>query len=265
MTWSTSDIAAARATLSRATAGEVSHVFSLTDEEIVVLDGVQHAQLVTTPYLDGLTDAERDLAPRVALRSLVVRDLVSATREPDPADPDGEPAVGLTAVEEITGPLVLRRTADAICTIERTTTLGKHWVYLYRHEGDVVLEEEVSVEGAHAFSVYPADVARARVADFLDPARSAVLDTRARTLTREELTATAAQDPALASALDVSTIAGVVAGSDRVEVVTVYTTADAVHVLRGSEHDDAGDPATFSLQEASRATLEGLADEVLRR
>src|SRR6478752_5207980 len=114
MRWSASDIAAAERTLARSAAGEVTHVVTLTDEEVTILDGLQNPQIVALPWLDAQEGAA-----------------------------------------EVTGPLVLRRTATAIVSAERTTAIGRHWVYLYLHEDDRVLEEEVAPSGHHSFSVYP--------------------------------------------------------------------------------------------------------------
>ncbi len=43
------DVTAARATLAQARDGEVMNVVLLTDEEVMILDGLEHEQLVPTP------------------------------------------------------------------------------------------------------------------------------------------------------------------------------------------------------------------------
>ena len=53
MRWSPSDVAAAQAVLDRATVDETTPLVTLTDEEVVILDGLENAQLVPTPWLDA--------------------------------------------------------------------------------------------------------------------------------------------------------------------------------------------------------------------
>ncbi len=171
MQWSAADIAAAEQTLARTAPGEVTHVVTLTDEEVAILDGLQNPQLVPLPWLDAQEGADRTLVGRVALRSLLARGLVVPSDEERPPGPGGEPQVGIEAVTEVTGPLVLRRTASAILSADRTTALGKHWVYVYLHDEDRVLEEEVGPSGHHSFSVYPLAELAGRLAVFLDPRR----------------------------------------------------------------------------------------------
>lgn len=270
MRWSASDIAAAERTLERATAGEVTHVVTLTDEEIVILDGLQNPQIVAVPWLDAQEGADRALVGRVALRSLLARGLVvpaeNAGGEPAAAGSgDERPAVGIEAVPEITGPLVLRRTATAILSAERTTALGRHWVYVYLHEDDRVLEEEVAPSGHHAFSVYPLAELAGRLAVFLDPGGKALLDGRTQTFTTEEFSARAPELPELAGALAVTTLGAVHAGSDVLVQVSVYATPDGVYVVRGGEHGADGAPTTLTLSEIGAATVRRLPVELLGR
>lgn len=267
MRWSAADIAAAEQTLARSTAGEVTHVVTLTDEEVTILDGLQNPQLVVLPWLDAQEGADRSLVGRVALRSLLARGLVVPTEEQaaGQADADGAPQVQIEAVPEVTGPLVLRRTASAILSAERTTSLGKHWVYLYLHEDDRVLEEEVGPSGHHAFSVYPLAEVAGRVAVFADPAAKAVLDGRSQTFTPDELAAQAPTLPELADAVAVTTLAGVRAGSDVLVQVSVYATPDGVYVVRGTEHGEDGAPVTLTLSEVGPATVRRLPLELLGR
>ncbi|WP_435737812.1 hypothetical protein V5D56_04235 [Cellulosimicrobium sp. PMB13] len=265
MRWSVSDIAAAEQTLARSVPGEVTHVVTLTDEEVTILDGLHHEQLVALPWLDAQEGADRALVGRVALRSLLARGLVVPSDGAAAPGPDGDAQVGIEAAPEVTGPLVLRRTAHAILSAERTTALGKHWVYVYLHEDDRVLEEEVAPSGHHAFSVYPLADLSGRLAVFLDPATKAVLDGRSQTFTVEEFTAQAATVPEISDAVAVTTLAGVRAGSDVLVQVSVYATPDGVYVVRGGEHGTDGAPVTLTLSEIGAATVRRLPLELLGR
>lgn len=266
MRWSASDIAAAESALERAVAGEVTHVVTLTDEEIVILDGLQNPQLVAVPWLDAQEGADRGLVGRVALRSLLARGMVVPSEHAAAAEPvDGRPAVGIEAVPEITGPLVLRRTASAILSVERTTSLGRHWVYVYLHEDDRVLEEEVAPSGHHAFSVYPLSELAGRLAVFVDPASHALLDGRSQTFTPDDFAARASSLPELAGALAVTTLGAVHAGSDVLEQVSVYATPDGVYAVRGGEHGPDGAPTSLTLSEVGAATVRRLPLDLLGR
>ncbi|MEV8028825.1 hypothetical protein [Cellulosimicrobium funkei] len=265
MQWSAADIAAAEQTLARAASGEVTHVVTLTDEEVAILDGLQNPQLVPLPWLDAQEGADRTLVGRVALRSLLARGLVVPSDEERPPGPGGEPQVGIDGVPEVTGPLVLRRTASAILSADRTTALGKHWVYVYLHDEDRVLEEEVGPSGHHSFSVYPLAELAGRLAVFLDPAAKAVLDGRARTFTTEQFAAEARTSPELSGAVAVTVLGAVRAGSDTLVRVSVYATPDGVYVVRGGEHGPDGAPVTLELSEVGPATLRRLPAELLGR
>lgn len=262
--WSASDVAAAEQTLAGATAGEVTHVVTLTDEEVVILDGIETSQIVPLPWLDAQEGADRSLVGRVALRSLLARGLVVPSTQHTPG-PDGEPQVGIEASPEVTGPLVLRRTALAILSAERTTALGKHWVYVYLHDDDLVLEEEVAPSGHHAFSVYPLSDLPSRLSVFLDPAAKAVLDGRTQSFTTEAFAAHAPTSPELAGAVAVTVLGSVRADSDLLVQVSVYATPDGVYLVRGGTHGPGGEPVGLELTEIGPATLRRLPLDLLGR
>lgn len=151
MQFSADDVQAAQATLAQARDGEVAPIVILTDEEVTILDGVAQEQLVPTPWMDAQGDADRTLMGKVALRSMLSRELVL------PVDTD-DGSIKIKAHPGITGPLVLRRTAQEILSVERTSSNGKDWLFAYVHIEDgrsTVLEEEITGSGHHAFSVYP--------------------------------------------------------------------------------------------------------------
>jgi hypothetical protein len=239
------DVTAARATLAQARDGEVVSVVILTDEEVTILDGLEHEQLVPTPWIDAQgTTADRSLMGRVALRSLVSREMVL------PAGTDAEGRVtGIKAHPGITGPLVLRRSAQEILSVERTSANGKDWLFAYVHHEDgrsTVLEEEITGEGHHAFSVYPQ-----------------ALGTAPRTYSAAQLEAAVPTLPQLREAVAVSIVSGVARGSDKLVNASVYAGPHGVHVVRGTEHDAQGAPVTYSLQETGSRGLRALPSELV--
>lgn len=260
MRFSETDIEAARATLAKAKPGEVVGIVMLTDEEVMVLDGLQNEQLVPTPWLEQQEGADKELMGRVALRSLLAREM--AIPEENPADG----SVKVRAHPGITGPLVLRRAGRAIVSLERTTSQGKQWVFCYVHEEDgaaTVLEEEITGSGQHGFSVYPREYLGERLQFFLDPTDAATLNGRTRTVSAAELEQAARTMPELNEAVAVSILTGIVKGRDRLVNLSVYAGPHGVHVVRGSERDGNGDPVTYSLTETGTRGLRALPDELV--
>lgn len=255
MRWSPGDIAAAKAVLDRATPDETTALVTLTDEEVVILDGLENAQLVPTPWLDA-QDGDRSLLGRVALRSLLARGLVVPTGvEKD--------EIGIEATADITGPLVLRRTARAILVAHRTTSVDTSWLYLYLHEDDVVLEEEVGTSGHHAFSVYPLGRAEGRLAVYLDPAQAAGDDGTVSTFDADDFATLAPTLPGLADARAVTVLTVARAGDDLVRTASVYTGPGGVHLVRGSGPESGAGPATVDVSEIGTATLRALPTTML--
>jgi hypothetical protein len=274
MQWSAHDLAAAREVLAESRTGEVRHIVTLTDEEIIILDGLQHPQLVALPWLTDQEGADHDLVGRVALRSLLVRGLVdvqqvdsvdaaeAAAASPSTSDASG---VGIVAVPQITGSLVLRRTGQAILVAARTTALGQHWVYVYAHgvnaDRDTIVEEEVSEAGLHSFSVYPVAELGPRLTAFMDPAGAAVMDGRRRAISASELETVAATIPALAQAAAVTVLSVVRAGSDLAESKTIYSGPAGVHVLEAASVE--APDGQLVLREVGPSTLSEIPAELL--
>ena len=154
------DVAAARDLLERARRGEATGsdgaprpsdpsaaqeataVVTLSDEQIAALDGYERRQFVALPWLDAHPE-QRRVAAAVALRGMIAGGQVltrTARYEEGPR---------WRAVPEISGCLVLRRTAESFTTAERTvrTEAGPqvHRLHCYSHPGGV-LEEETTAD-----------------------------------------------------------------------------------------------------------------------
>ncbi|WP_232548746.1 hypothetical protein [Propioniciclava soli] len=147
-TWSRADADAALAVL--ADPPDVPRdVVVLTDEEIVALDGLQNEQPSPTPWLDAQDLTAAQLGG-IALRGLIARSMVAlGPAEAADGSPTGE--LRLTACREITGVLMLRRTAQTVLHLSREGDAGARWVFAYAHHGRGVLIEDVDPNGLHAF------------------------------------------------------------------------------------------------------------------
>lgn len=147
-------------------AQEATAVVTLSDEQIAALDGYERRQFVALPWLDAHPE-QRRVAAAVALRGMIASGQVLTRTARDEEGPRWR------AVPEISGCLVLRRTAESFTTAERTvrTEAGPqvHRLHCYSHPGGV-LEEETTADGLHRFTVLRAEEATVRLAAFLDPA-----------------------------------------------------------------------------------------------
>lgn len=138
-------------------------LIDLTDEELAALDGPP-VGVVVSPYLEELDPAARDVAVVTAFRSLVARGLVlaptaqaaaAAARE---AATTGEQlaAVEVEMAEVVSQVLTLRRVAEQVVCVQRTTGQARAWRYLHRVDAELVLDELVEPTGLHRFSLVPA-------------------------------------------------------------------------------------------------------------
>lgn len=245
MKWTERDVKCAASVLGTASA-EGTALPTLTDEEIVGLDGVQHEQIVALPWLSAQETSKEQLCA-VALRGLLAKELVY----PVIFEGETEPS-RLHAVEEITGALTLRRSGDTVVSVERTVSTGRRWLYAYVHVEGVLLEE-VDEGGLHGFTVITRDQLPARLAGFVDPEQSAAADTPATSYSEADFEAQAPM--ILADARAASNVVAYSTGSEDFPTVTVYTGESRVHVLTPRVADNA---VTLELQETSRATLLGI-------
>lgn len=246
MKWTQRDVQCAAKVLDQASP-EGTALTTLTDEEIVALDGVQHEQVVALPWLSAQDAASRDLMCAVALRGLLAKELVY----PVVFEGETEPS-RLHAIEEITGSLTLRRSGDAIVSVERTVSTGKRWLYAYVHVEGVLLEE-VDDGGLHGFTIVSRGQAAERLAAFVDPEGAAARDTEPAVYSEaafEEHAATALADTRAAS-----NVVAFSTASDEFPTVTVYTGPSGVHVLTPRVE---GEAVSLELREVSAQALAGL-------
>lgn len=179
----------------------VETIAVLTDEELMALDGVETPQLTEMPFLDEHaedTDTRVTLA-RTAMRSMmtrkeVVTEIESAEFEQRPLADDKLQDVAVDPT--ILGALVLRRTSRVLVWFEREVSLQTHRLYYYPHDG-VVLEEEVTADGVHMFTVMPVGSAPGRVGHLIDQPGVGGQDGEPRTVPVADLE----DDPELGSRL----------------------------------------------------------------
>ncbi|OFI39074.1 hypothetical protein BIU82_15630 [Arthrobacter sp. SW1] len=243
--WTERDVRCAAAVLGRAS-DEGFALPTLTDEEVVALDGVQREQIVALPWLSA-QEARKDIMCAVALRGLLAKELVY----PVIFEGESEPS-RLHAVDDITGALTLRRSGDTVVSIERTVSTGRRWLYAYTHAEGVLLEE-VDDGGLHGFTVISRDALPGRMAAFVDPEGAAAQDTEAVSYTETEFEEHA--PTALADTLAASNVVAFKTDSDEFPTVTVYTGPSGVQVLTPSAQ---GESVSLELRGTSRETLTGI-------
>lgn len=251
MKWTQRDVECAARVLASATALGTA-LPTLTDEEVVALDGVQHEQVVSLPWLSAQT-VEKDILCAVALRGLLAKELVY----PVIFEGESEPT-RLHAVEDITGALTLRRSGDSVVSIERTVSTGKRWLYAYVHVEGVLLEE-VDDGGLHGFTVITPERLPARLADFVDPDGAAAHDSETVSYTESEFEVDAPR--VLGDTRAASNVVAFSTGSDAFPTITAYTGPSGVHVLtpRAAPPASPGAPSggvSLELRGTARVTLE---------
>ncbi|MDP5226983.1 MULTISPECIES: hypothetical protein [Arthrobacter] len=141
------DIAAAQSLLARA--DDSPTLPTLSDEEIVALDGIKHEQVVVLPWLSQHQD-QRELLCNVALRTLLTKGIVFPLAE----SPESAPS-GLGTDDELTAVMTLRRTGQrAVIAEVAHGDDDRYWLYSYLH-GEFTLQELIDSAGIHSFSLIP--------------------------------------------------------------------------------------------------------------
>ena len=167
------DLRMAHAVLSQPLDEAVISIVTLTDEELLAIEGVQHRQLMPLPWAaENLrTDEERAVAAATATRGLIARGLVRSELIKDPLrvdqkGPDNEIAPALR------GTVVARRTSDRVVVAERKTTEGIATSVFYIFDladGGRVLWELFDDQGVHVFSVLDVKTIPEQLILFADP------------------------------------------------------------------------------------------------
>lgn len=150
----------------------------LTDEELVALGGKDAVQIAGSPFLDQLEIAE-EASASIALRSLIARGLV--TLGDAQAEPEGDqlstdaPATSRVAQLDRTlaGLMTLRGAPGALMNLTRRVSEQSTAITVYVFPEGGLLEELVTADGYHHFSVPTRSATPARLARYVDQAQVA--------------------------------------------------------------------------------------------
>lgn len=155
--------------------------FELTDEELLGLAGTEGLALLGSPFLDR-DGVDQRTAATVALRSLTARHLISRPddeREPEGAVLAGEGDPSERTVQlgrQLAGIITLRRVSEGLIVSSRTLNGGTTVLAHHLFPGGGVLEEYVTTDGYHHFSVPALGALPERIATFADPFEDASED-----------------------------------------------------------------------------------------
>lgn len=234
----------------------------LTDEELLALEGVDGAELAGSPFLEA-SEFDREQAAAVAVRSLIARGLVvleDSEQETEGEDLASEqPAARAAQLDRsLAGLLTLRSTPLAVLNLTRqvadqTTAL---MTYVFPRGG--ILEELVTADGYHHFSLPTRQATPDRLARYADQAQVAGNEDG------QAVTATAAQlerdDPLAQRLRDTRALTVITSASARGSTQTsIMATSEAVFAM-----DTPSSPEEeVTVRELSASSLRELVAEVL--
>lgn len=137
------------------TRSDVAYIETLTDEELAVLGGDD--PLAVHPFLDELPADAQAVAKRVAFRGLLARGIVDPPSDEavDAARAAGgrdDTPVDVMVRQDVQSLVALRRGAQLVVALARTTGAGQDYWYGYLID-DMALVEEVTEGGLHRFSL----------------------------------------------------------------------------------------------------------------
>lgn len=170
------DVAVAVRLLTRELSEPVTELITLTDEELLAVEGLQKEQITPLPWASAnISDgAPKEAATATAMRSLMARGLVTTEAALDPRafEQDPQRSNRFVSVPELQGTSVARRTADAVVITERITDRGsaRSYFYVFRlDEGVRVLWEVFDDMGFHLFFLMEGDTFPEQLLGFADP------------------------------------------------------------------------------------------------
>lgn len=246
----------------------VTEVVTLTDEELMALDGLEHDPLTPTPWITAsATDPEaRALVTAAAMRSMISRGIVTSSTVLDPRrfEEGSQEQARLVAVPALQGTVVLRRTSDAVLIAERRTERGTAYgyFYLFHTPGGVrVLWEAFDEAGVHLFFLLDGATLPEQLLAFVDPVSGAGEGDGDLDEVPAAAFATSAAAARLAEARAVTTVLVL----DREDTAgptafTLFSTPDALELMETSGE---GEGAIQRVGAVSAATLAALVEDLV--
>lgn len=258
------DMLGAMEVLSGASA-EPTILLTLTDEEIMALDGASALELLGSPYVSqDEVDAEASAA--AALRSLVARAMVftgteGREEEGDVLSGPGDPAQRPVQLDRrLAGVIALRRIPEGMVTSQRTLAGGTTTLAHYFYPSGGVLEEYVTIDGFHHFAVPELAAVAERIRAFTDPFEVAGEDGEPQALPLQEAVTALENEDTRA----LTVVTAVTDGASR--RATVGATSQAVLVLDNGPLDREPAPTeTVQVSEVSSEALRTVLDVMLPR
>ncbi|QCR52823.1 hypothetical protein C1N80_04000 [Brachybacterium sp. SGAir0954] len=249
------DVASALAVLERSQeAEEPQEIVSLSDEQLLGLDGHLRTQPVALPWAEE-HEEQRALLATAGVRSLLAAGTVAVGEDERTGERRWlvEPAID--------GVLVLRRTARLIASAETQVRseeagLQTHRLYYFVHpEG--VLEEEVTGSGLHHFRSLRQEAVPARIAHLVDQDQVASGPTEPVVLQDADLREGASMAQRLADARAITILSSLSTRSDAVKQLMLYATSS--ELLAQQVDDPEAEAPEITVKGLSREELLGLA------
>ncbi|QNN82226.1 hypothetical protein H3H54_14165 [Brachybacterium sp. Z12] len=246
----------------------VTEIVTLTDEELLALDGLERDSLTPTPWVteSAAGPDARALVTAAAMRSMISRGIVTSSTVLDPRryeEGSQEPA-RMVAVPALQGTAVLRRTSDAVLIAERKTERGTaySYFYLFHVEGGVrVLWEAFDAAGFHLFFLLDGATLPEQLLAFVDPVSGAGEDDGDADEVPSAAFATSAAAARLAEARAVTTV--LVLHREDTEGPTAFTLFSTPDALELMETDGEGEAAVQRVGAVSTATLTALVEDLI--
>ncbi|MGW5690183.1 hypothetical protein ACWEWX_04220 [Streptomyces asiaticus] len=233
----------------------------LTDEELAALNpAAAESSIVAAPHLEGMSAQEREWVLATALRSLVSRDLVEIANaaELDVAleekHDSAEVELDMRLSPDLELALALRGTAERVLAVERTTSAGTEYAYIYLHTPELLLVEQVTGGGMHSLSlVATVQEAVETIRRLVDPQEVATHDGRPQELDPRALERDAI-DPPLKHVIDNALVVGqlVLLAETPGPLLMTYATAEELWVVNVDAPDA---PTGVTARTVGRQTL----------
>lgn len=223
-------------------------VMVLTDEELLALDGTGHRPVVALPWASEQESADEVLAG-VAARSLVARGLLVTAADARKHTNIPEAVLGereLVLAQELNGITVLRKVAQGLVSFNRVVaddagTQQMHHLYYYLQQDGLALEEEVTPNGMHHFTVLRvAEDARDRVRVLLDAHGAATRNTEAQKIDLSQVSEESDLGRILLDARAITSGTSIASGSDATTSLVFYTASDRVLLSQPLDGDAEG-------------------------